>query len=171
MWILLICQCKSKKWHNSFSSSWYSVSPSFLSLQLCFLTIPPISRAVAFSLWFMSQWGSLRCSCDKQGVWQIELWKNQPNISNFSACCFSTSFHKCLAVGKPRKRFKATALRASTCSLSLFFPCPTSHLCDCCAICAQIHFFCSLLEVPGSQTLPSCSCCALTFAALPVPWL
>lgn len=73
MWILLICQCKSK-WHNSIPS-WYSVSPSFLSLHLCFLTILPISNAVAFSLWFMSQWGSVRCLCDKQGVWQIQLRK------------------------------------------------------------------------------------------------
>lgn len=67
--------------------------------------------------------------------------KNQLNIRNFSACCFSTSSYKCLALCKLRKRLKATALRASTCSLSLLFPHPTSHLCDCCAICAQIVFF------------------------------
>lgn len=68
-----------------------------------FLTVPSISKAVAFSLWFMGQWGSVRCLCDKHKSVTKTVTKSQPIISNFSAQCSSTSFHKCLDVCKLKK--------------------------------------------------------------------
>lgn len=159
MWIFLICQCKSKKWHNSFPSSWYSVSPSFLSLQLCFLTIPPVSKPVAFSLWFMSQWGSLRCLCDKQGVWQIELWKTSQILA--------ISLHAAFLLPPISVWLWASWEKDSKPLLSIPLL-PTPHLSPVwllCHLCSNSLFLLTA-EVPGSQTLPSCSCCALTFAAL-----
>lgn len=123
-----------------------------------FLSVPSISKAVAFSLWFMGQQGSLRCLCDK--------YSYEKPIISFSAQC-SSSFHKCLDVCKLEKIESQCSQSIHVLSIPLSSRL-TPHLWLLCHLCSYLVFLLAaqdamLMDSPIVLVLCPELCCLVCF--------